>query len=172
MIHRIECTVCGARSEPVRDPRLITPAENDMLVAFQQLHTQLHAPQCGPFGSERPDPVSVRKPHGHTHRTGPYGEEQECDTLSCPHCRCHLEVREGTLEQMGWCNKCGAKTCGKPECVPCIPFEVRLLNVERGLPRLTPPPVMSGAVLLERKADNDGGLFETAKDSAGIAQEG
>jgi hypothetical protein len=57
--------------------------------------------------------------------TGPDGT-QEADTLQCCHCNAHYVVRPGSGKRRGWCALCAGTTCGKPACVPCIPFERKL----------------------------------------------
>ena len=81
---------------------------------------------------------AVRKPHGHVERTGPYGELQTGDTLSCCHCGCHWEVRAGSGVQRGFCQQCMGYVCGGPDCHDCLPKEARLANLEAGRPLLTP----------------------------------
>lgn len=60
---------------------------------------------------------------------------QEWDTIWCPHCTGHFRVVPGSGTQRGWCSRCGAPTCGKPQCVPCVPFmkqvDEALTNAER-----------------------------------------
>lgn len=182
---RLQCNVCGAKSGAVET---LPPSakELQMLRFFRSEHDatcgiptglssavgeETFAKNVGPFGSEKPPPVSVRKPHGHFEYTGPYGEMEEGDTLSCCHCRKHHMVRVGTVQNFGWCARCAAYTCGTPECEPCVPFEARLVNEESGKPRLSPlqPKILvpEGAVLpayLNHTITTPGGLLLPAPE--------
>ena len=62
--------------------------------------------------------------------TGPEGTTER-DGLQCCHCNAHYVVRPGSGKARGWCLMCSAPTCGKPGCVPCIPFEKKLEAFER-----------------------------------------
>lgn len=156
---KLECIVCGARSRPVsgwplsgRDEQMLAEfrAEHDATCAAAggTIHPAppdelLRAAQVGPFGRDKPPPVSVLSPHGHFEYTGPYGEIQEGDTLSCCHCTRHWEVRLGSGRLRGWCSKCQAHTCGSPLCDVCIPRDQRLDNILAGKPELAPRPAMA-----------------------------
>lgn len=56
--------------------------------------------------------------------------EVVCQTLQCCHCQKHWQVRRGSKEVRGFCRLCMQVTCGKEECVPCIPFEKKLDMIE------------------------------------------
>ena len=101
-------------------------------------------------------PQSVRKPDGYTRTTGPHGEVVDADTLQCKHCNGHFEVVAGSGRLRGFCRRCMGYTCGRPECMICLPAEQRLENLEKGLPELTLPtavsvsvPGLAGGVLLK-----------------------
>lgn len=142
---QLEC-VCGARSASVSIPP--SPAEERLLAGFRRLHDNcpwrlVTAKQpCGPFGTPKAPPRAVPGgAHGYFEATGPYGESQRGETVSCCHCRKHVEYRADVPAKLGWCGKCAAPTCGGPLCAAaCIPYEQRLTNVEAGLAALTPAP--------------------------------
>lgn len=141
-VHRLKCEVCEQKSEPVGDPYNMTFDERIMLAAFKGIHDKClarlqAAPTCGPFGSAKAAPKHVRRPHGHFEITGPYGEIQEGETLSCCHCGKHWEVRAGSGAERGFCQNCMGYVCG-PTCYDCVPAEQKLLNMEAGVPLLTP----------------------------------
>jgi hypothetical protein len=180
---RLQCQICAAMSDRVG----VIPTERDkaMLREFTAQHRRCadglvgYDPadavasredgwtpgQGGPFGSPKAAPVSVRRPHGHVHYTGPYGEEQEADTISCSHCRLHMEWRAGVEKAVGFCWRCyngkpgSGVTCGSKACEECVPFEQRLCNMEAGRDPLRPRPAQTcvlprgfaGAVLLEKQ---------------------
>lgn len=193
--HRLQCLVCGEKSEPV-DPVDLSPRNRQMLAEFRDLHVRCadalvgfareHAvesrpdgwapPQCGPFGSVKADPKSAPRPHGHCEYTGPYGEIQEVDTISCCHCRKHWEFRAGVEKRLGFCAMCyngtpgSGTTCGRPECLEHVPFLQRLENIEAGLPMLTPkapqvtvPAGFAGGVLLEPPASTTVSAIDTSE---------
>lgn len=164
--HHLECNLCGARSVSVQDRFQLSPLERQALQEFVTEHLQCAAAvegwlpehavdarpdgwvcpnQGGPFGSAKPEPRSARRPHGYFEYTGPYGEIQSGDTLSCCHCRHHWQVRAGSEKERGFCALCyngkpgSGYTCGKPECNIHIPFEVRIDNLAAGRALLTPP---------------------------------
>ena len=56
---------------------------------------------------------------------------QVASTLQCCHCGGHFEVVKGSGTRRGFCLKCGAVTCGHPDCDPCLPLEKRLDMIER-----------------------------------------
>ncbi|MDE2102184.1 MAG: hypothetical protein KGL39_33370 [Patescibacteria group bacterium] len=162
--HHMECNVCGAKSVTVSDRFQMTPAEKQALREFMAQHQECAAalegfsatdavssrpdgwtaPQVGAFGAPKAQPRSALRPHGHFEYTGPYGETQIGDTVSCCHCRRHHEVRAGLEKNLGFCALCydgtpgSGVTCGRPECQQHIPYELRLDNCDRGLPELTP----------------------------------
>ena len=86
-------------------------------------------------------PRAVRSPHGYTKTTGPHGEVIDCDVLQCCHCRFSWEVVAGSGRLRGFCRRCLGYTCGRPECMACVPFERRLENLEAGRDILMPGPV-------------------------------
>lgn len=180
--HHLECVICGARSVTVQDRFQLTASERQALDEFMIEHQECvksrpgfavehviatmpdgYTPaMCGPFGPDRPEPRSMPHPHGYFEYTGPYGEIQQGDTISCCHCRRHIEYRAGIENQLGFCSLCyngktgSGKTCGHTDCAAHVPFEQRLENWEAGLPALTPrrpqtsvPANFAGAVILE-----------------------
>lgn len=64
------------------------------------------------------DAKHERKPHGIIF----YNGVQVATTLQCPHCMGHFVSRKGSGHLRGFCMKCMGVTCGKRECIPCIPF--------------------------------------------------
>jgi hypothetical protein len=159
---RLQCDVCGARSAPVDEEP--SGRDRQMLAEFRALHDGCAGvagdtvsawpegyvfPQGGPFGSPKPPTHSTPRPHGHFERTGPYGELETGDLLSCCHCRHFWEVRVGSGRTRGFCALCHdgrpgtGYTCGRPECDAHVPYEVRLENVEAGRHPLTPPPALA-----------------------------
>lgn len=190
--HHLECNICGVHSVTVQDRYQLTEIEKQALREFVQEHTRCAQaregfrpedactarpdgwtpPQVGPFGSDKPDPRSTPRPHGYFEYMGPYGEVQRGDTISCCHCRKHMEVRAGLERQLGFCALCyngkhgSGTTCGGAACQTHIPFERRLENIEAGRPILTPlvPQAslagLGGAVLLERSDDGLAGETE------------
>src|SRR5258708_1244963 len=100
MSHRLQCDICGEKSIAVDNPNLLTQKEHQAIREFVAQHEATCAvgstskepryiKQVGPFGSEKPEPQSVLKPHGHFEYIGPYGEQQHGDTLQCAHCPHH-----------------------------------------------------------------------------------
>lgn len=168
MPHRVQCDVCGAKSGYVDSPLAMTDREHRMVREFVREHDANCQPgaavpetpptQCGPFGSPKSPPQSVRKPHGHFQYTGPYGEIQDGDTLSCCHCGRHWEVRVGSGAERGFCTRCMGYVCG-PTCYECVPKERRLENVEAGRPLLTPTPA---TVCVPALAGIDPSTFEVS----------
>jgi hypothetical protein len=73
------------------------------------------------------DTVHVRNPHGLVYLDG----QEVGETLQCCHCGRHFVVRRGSGRIRGWCAIEGKPTCGRPECVPCVPLEKRMLQMER-----------------------------------------
>lgn len=154
---RLQCNVCGARSATVASMPP-TALEGEMLAGFRAQHdatcavgigfpngaTSVEMPiiPCGPFGSDKPEPVSTLRPHGYFEYTGPYGETQVGETLSCCHCSTHWEVRKGSGKRRGYCAACGESTCGEPACDECWPRGLREWNAVHGLPERTRPPLL------------------------------
>lgn len=87
-------------------------------------------------------------PHGYaiwTPREG--GKAIESDTICCCHCGEH--VLTGGLKfpwtpkrRCGYCMNCGARTCGKPSCDPCVSRWQKLLNAEAGKDLLHKPIIV------------------------------
>lgn len=93
---------------------------------------------------------AVRRPHGHSRTTGPFGEVVDCDVLTCCHCGAAWEVVVGSGRARGFCPRChdsnkpgSGYTCGDFRCGECVPRERRLENVEAGRPALTPCPALA-----------------------------
>ena len=156
---RLQCNLCGDKSIAVeslpptaKEQQAVDEfrLQHEATCGFDSIGRQTPPTQCGPFGSIKPEPHSALKPHGHAEYTGPYGEIQEVDTISCCHCRRHMEVRSGFDRARGFCMKCNAITCGSPRCAECRPHEHQLENVERGLPALSPqsPKILVPELLL------------------------
>ncbi len=186
---RCECNLCGTKSGIIDDLYAQTAKEAQMLAEFKAEHARCaenvqgwlpemavtprpldwQPQQVGAFGSPKAEPQSVPKPHGHGEYTGPYGEIQHVDVITCCHCRRGVEVRVGTLGGGGFCALCyngtanSGWTCGRVVCQLHVPYEVQLDNADAGRPLLTPRPAMAmgGAVLLTPKEKPDG-LIETA----------
>lgn len=51
-------------------------------------------------------------------------------TLQCCHCQQHWIVRVGSGEVRGFCRNCMQVTCGKEQCLECIPFMKKLDMIE------------------------------------------
>lgn len=177
---RLQCSICGGKSGAVAS---LPPSAREaaMLAEFRLQHNTVcvngerlvypggavereperPVPQGGPFGSPRPPPLAARRAHGHFERTGPYGEQEEGDTLSCCHCSRHWEVRVGSGRTRGFCSRCCGYTCGAAACDVCVPVEARRKNVEAGRPVLTPTPPQ---ILVPDLSDVEdyGGPVETA----------
>ena len=84
---------------------------------------------------------SARKPDGCSIIFDPAaGGEVHTDTKMCCHCGQHFPYKAGSGRIRGWCTRCNAMTCGKPECHECFPIEQRLDLYEKGwLPSLLSP---------------------------------
>ena len=63
--------------------------------------------------------------------TGEWGEVEEIDTFTCPHCNAIQLIRPGSGTQRGYCFRCNKPTCGKEGCLTCVPFERKLEEVEQ-----------------------------------------
>lgn len=59
-----------------------------------------------------------------------WGEIEEHDTFTCPHCNGVQIVRPGSGTQRGYCGLCDAPTCGKESCVECVPFKKKIEVME------------------------------------------
>lgn len=82
---------------------------------------------------------SMLSPHGYavwTPKEG--GRSVESDTACCCHCGEHVYIGLALpgmpLRRCGYCLNCGARTCGKESCDPCINRFQKLENVEQGRP--------------------------------------
>lgn len=143
-MYRLQCNICGAKSIGVET---LPPSnkEGEAIVEFQREHfincassdsivypngvvspETLKYKAVGSFGSDKRPLKSILKPHGHVEMTGPYGEQQTGDTLSCCHCRKHWIVRVGSEKVRGFCRNCMGYTCGNIHCDVCVPYEQKL----------------------------------------------
>lgn len=84
--------------------------------------------------------VSSRKASGHWEAMGLAGELTSGETLTCRHCQTAWIIQKGSGKTRGFCTRCMGYTCGGPDCIACIPVEVRLTNAEAGRDELTPAP--------------------------------
>jgi hypothetical protein len=175
---RLQCVRCGAKSASVANPAEMSAFEQQAIAEFQAEHdtnciagesliyphgaTEIEKPvvHVGAFGSPKPPPQSTPNPHGHFEYTGPYGELQTGDTLSCAHCGRIWEVRVGSGKIRGFCSLCfdgthgSGHTCGRAECDVHIPKERRIENNIAGRPILTPSPPQ---ILVPRNLGDDNG---------------
>lgn len=71
-----------------------------------------------------------RRPSGYLVVNGEPGVVEEADTLTCCHCGHIWAVKPGSGTSRGWCMRCQAPTCGRPECDVCVPYERRLEAAE------------------------------------------
>jgi len=71
---------------------------------------------------------SERNAHGHIFIDG----VQAADTIQCAHCGKHFISVRGSGTKRGVCLKCMQVTCGDARCDPCVPFEKRLDEYEKG----------------------------------------
>ena len=67
---------------------------------------------------------------GYAITTGVWGEVEEYDTFTCPHCNGVCFIRPGSGTQRGYCFRCNLPTCGKERCMSCIPFERKMEEME------------------------------------------
>ena len=67
---------------------------------------------------------------GYSVITGVWGEVEECDTFTCPHCNGVCFIRPGSGTQRSYCFRCSLPTCGKERCMSCIPFERKMEEME------------------------------------------
>jgi len=72
----------------------------------------------------------VARVGGYSVITGVWGEVEECDTYTCPHCNGVCFIRPGSGTQRGYCFRCNLPTCGKERCMTCIPFERKMEEME------------------------------------------
>lgn len=70
--------------------------------------------------------ATIRNPHGHMIGVDADGATVEADSRMCPHCGGHFAMVKGSGVKRGWCPRCNAVCCGKPECMICIPIEAKL----------------------------------------------
>lgn len=52
------------------------------------------------------------------------------DSFMCPHCNGICLVSPGSGKKRSYCNLCHSPTCGKEGCGSCVPFEVKLEQME------------------------------------------
>jgi hypothetical protein len=69
-----------------------------------------------------------RRAHGHIIIDG----SDVADTLQCCHCGAHFVSIRGSGTRRGFCLNCMQVTCGSKRCDPCVPFEKRLDEYEKG----------------------------------------
>jgi len=74
------------------------------------------------------EPAYERKPAGVIIVDG----QDIASTVQCCHCNCHFISVKGSGQTRGFCTLCMARTCGKPECDVCTPFEKKIADYERG----------------------------------------
>ena len=67
---------------------------------------------------------------GYAITTGVWGEVEEYDTFTCPHCNGVCFIRPGSGTQRGYCFRCSLPTCGKERCMSCTPFERKMEEME------------------------------------------
>jgi hypothetical protein len=83
--------------------------------------------------SEYVNREAVRKPHGNFSIIDPASPSPvlEGDTLRCCHCGMHWIPIKGSGIQRGFCMKCMDVTCGKPQCISCLPHDKMLDLIEK-----------------------------------------
>jgi hypothetical protein len=79
-------------------------------------------------GQQKFEVEPIRKPNGHIIIEG----QEIADTLQCCHCGHHWIPVKGSGRTRGFCTKCNGVTCGRPECMECVPYEKRLDLYEKG----------------------------------------
>jgi hypothetical protein len=68
---------------------------------------------------------------GYAITTGLWGEIEEHDTFTCPHCNGVCIIHPGSGKQRGYCFLCNAATCGKKQCNNgCSPFMKKIEAME------------------------------------------
>ena len=67
---------------------------------------------------------------GYAITTGLWGEVEEYDTFTCPHCNGVCVIRPGSGTQRGYCFRGNLPTCGREHCMTCIPFERKMEEME------------------------------------------
>jgi hypothetical protein len=75
---------------------------------------------------------TTRNPHGYGIISEAGEKTTEMDTLQCCHCGAHFFVRPGSGTKRGFCLKCMQVTCGRSECLECLPLGKWLDKVEKG----------------------------------------
>ena len=75
--------------------------------------------------------VHVGRVGGYGIITGEAGEVEEFDTFTCPHCNGVCIIRLGSGKQRGYCHLCNGPTCGRKNCMECVPFMKKLERHER-----------------------------------------
>lgn len=71
---------------------------------------------------------SVRRPSGAIIINGMH----LADTLKCVHCGVTWIPVKGSGITRGWCMNCDGVTCGRPQCIKCVPFEKKMEMYEKG----------------------------------------
>jgi len=56
---------------------------------------------------------------------------QVADTYQCVHCGNHFISVKGSKKIRGFCRNCMGVTCGRKECDVCVPFEKKIVDLER-----------------------------------------
>ncbi len=69
----------------------------------------------------------VKRAKGHIS----FDDKYVADTMRCTHCGAQWIYIKGSGRSRGYCRSCRDVTCGKAECIPCIPAEVRLDAMEK-----------------------------------------
>ena len=67
---------------------------------------------------------------GYAITTGLWGEGEEHDTFTGPHCNGVCVIHPGSGTQRGYCFRCNLPTCGREHCMTCIPFERKMEEME------------------------------------------
>lgn len=62
--------------------------------------------------------LTLLRPHGALVADG----REVADLLQCCHCQYTWRLQPGSGRRRGFCHRCNAVTCGKPECMVCLPF--------------------------------------------------
>ena len=52
----------------------------------------------------------------------------ERDSVRCNHCEYHFWVQPGSGKTRGFCMICMKPTCGAEACLPCVPFEEKMIR--------------------------------------------
>lgn len=60
------------------------------------------------------------------------GADAQRATYMCPHCQEHFLTVKGSGRPRGFCTKCMAPTCGKPDCeARCDPWQKKIDRIEQ-----------------------------------------